>query len=255
MFNLVAFSFYDDKYGFEPLRSVNSAFAVAQRVHWLLGASFDAKRLQITRQPTILGLTYNLEDWALEIKGDRKKELINELQSILRSGALEPGHAGKINGKLMFGASQLWGKVGRAFFRVISLRQYARVAVNDQFALDPPLTGALNQWIKLVQAGPPRTIDFVAQKRADAVLFTDGFSPDPRENDIRPDRVGAVLFDRRALKPVQFTAVVPTGVKQRWLERRTQIIPVEMLAPILALETFSQKLFRADLFFHRLGSR
>ena len=248
LFNLVAFSFYDDKYGFEPLCSVNSAFLVAQKVHWMLGASFDAKKLQIARQPTILGVTYNLEDWVLEIKGDRKRDLTEEIQSILKAGALDPGHAGKLKGKLMFGASQLWGKIGRAFFRVISERQYARVATDDRFALDPPLVAALNQWLKLVQEGPPRTIDVVAHKRADSVLFTDGFSPDPREQDTTPDRIGAVLFDRRALKPVQLTAVVPERVKRRWLKRQTQIIPVEMVAPIVALETFEDQLFRADLF-------
>ena len=36
LFNMVAFNFYDDKYGFEPLGSVNSPFQVAQKVHWLL---------------------------------------------------------------------------------------------------------------------------------------------------------------------------------------------------------------------------
>ena len=58
----------------------------------------------------------------------------------------------------------------------------------------------------------------------------------------------AVLFDRRLLSPLQFTAVVPEGLKRKWLDRRTQIIPVEMLAPILALETRRSRLFRADLF-------
>ena len=38
----------------------------------------------------------------------------------------------------MFGASQLWGKVGRAFLRSISERQYARFPLTDQFVLDRP---------------------------------------------------------------------------------------------------------------------
>lgn len=44
----------------------------------------------------------------------------------------------------MFGASQLWGKVGRAFLRPISERQYARVAESDRFELDPALVESLN---------------------------------------------------------------------------------------------------------------
>lgn len=80
------------------------------------------------------------------------------------------------------------------------------------------------------------------------MLFTDGFSPDPREALKLPDRIGAVLFDRRMMKPVQFTAAVPTELKQKWLVRKTQIIPVEMLAPIVALETFADRLRGTDLF-------
>ena len=78
LFNLVAFNFYDDKYGFEPLGSVESAFHVAQRIHWLLGAAFDPKKLQLTDKPVILGVTYNLSDWVLEIKANRREELIDE---------------------------------------------------------------------------------------------------------------------------------------------------------------------------------
>lgn len=76
LFKLVAFNFYDDKYGFEPVESAPSAFRVAQSVHWMLGAAFDQKKLQITSQLVILGVTYNLEDWVLEIKADRREDLV-----------------------------------------------------------------------------------------------------------------------------------------------------------------------------------
>ena len=112
LFGLVAFSFYDDKYGFEPLSTVQSAHEVAQQVHWWLGAHFDQKKLQLARDPTILGVTYNLIEMTLEIKESRKKDLLEEMDSILESKLLDPGTAGKLKGKLMFGASQLWGKVG-----------------------------------------------------------------------------------------------------------------------------------------------
>ena len=148
----------------------------------------------------------------------------------------------------MFGASQLWGKVGRAFLRPVSERQYARVAASDRFELDPALVESLNQWRLLIEAGPPRSIDFCANKRADVLIFTDGFSADPRDTIVLPDRIGGVIFDRRLMQPRQFTEVVPEEIKSRWLSRKTQIIPVEMVATIVALETFSLRLFRADLF-------
>ena len=74
LFGLVAFSFYDDKYGFEPASTVASAHLVAQSVHWWLGAHYDQKKLQLSRSPTILGVTYDLEQMVLLIK-ERKSEL------------------------------------------------------------------------------------------------------------------------------------------------------------------------------------
>ena len=246
-FGLVAFSFYDDKYGFEPKKTVQSAHRVAQAVHWWLGARYDQKKLQLSLAPTILGVTFNLERMLLEIKEDRKKDLIEEIDALLEANLLDPGTAGKLKGKLMFGASQLWGKLGRAFLRVISERQYSRFPVGDGFTLDRPLREALLKWKFLIREGPPRPIEMKVDKTADVVIFTDGFTPDPRSNDTLPDRIGAVLFDRRLACPRQFTSVVAQSVKKRWLQRKTQIVPVEMVAPIVAVQTFNVRLRNCDL--------
>ena len=247
LFKLVAFSFYDDKYGFEPMSTVQSAHAVAQAVHWWLGARYDAKKLQLSRDPTILGVTYNLESLVLEIKESRRRDLLEEIDGFLASGLLDPGSAGKLKGKLMFGASQLWGKVGRAFLRPISERQYARFPEKEGFRLNAALERSLKHWRKLIESGPPRPIEFKSEKVSDVVIFTDGFTPDPRFDDVRPSRIGAVLFDRKTIAPVQFSEVVPKWVQQKWLPRKTQIVPVEMLAPIIALETFRDRLYGADI--------
>ena len=247
LFGLVAFSFYDDKYGFEPTGSVESAHLVAQCVHWWLGAQFDAKKLQLCRAPVILGVTYNLVDSVLEIKSDRRKDLIDEIDSILSTKILDPGSAGKLKGKLMFGASQLWGKVGRAFLRVISERQYMRFPTSDGFVLDEALSIALLHWKNLISDGPPRPIEVRRVKRSDVVVFTDGFTPDPRDEVRLPDRVGAVLFDPRLAAPLQFSEMIPKDVQRKWSPRKTQIVPVEMVAPILALETFQERLVGADV--------
>ena len=248
LFGLVAFSFYDDKYGFEPSSTAASARHVAECVHTWLGARFDQKKLQLSSSPTILGVTYNLLDMQLEIKADRRLDLTTEIESVLSSGLLDPGSAGKLKGKLMFGASQLWGKVGRAFLRPISERQYARFPLGSEFKVDEALRRSLMQWKFLVNEGPPRPIDRVSEKLVDAVIFTDGFfTPDPRSQDKDPDRVGGVLFDRRCSCPCQFTAVVPDSIKSKWLKRATQIVPVEMIATILALETFQDRVRGADI--------
>ena len=197
--------------------------------------------------PTVLGVTYNLTDMVLEIKESRKKELVEELDSIVKTKMLDPGSAGKLKGKLMFGASQLWGKVGRAFLRPFSERQYAKFPVNDQFSLDEALLVSIQHWKFLIESGPPRPIDFKRSKVSDLVIFTDGFTPDPRKKEDLPDRVGAVAFDHRMSAPLQFSEIVPKSVQKRWLARKTQIVPVEMIAPILALQTFRDRAIGADV--------
>ena len=117
LFWVAAFNFYDDKYGFELETTCSSAFECSQKVHGWLGAKFDAKKLQLCFDPTILGITYDLVGMQLQIKASRKEELLDEIESILRSGLLPPGQAGKLRGKLMFGSSQLWESFSSLFVR------------------------------------------------------------------------------------------------------------------------------------------
>ena len=53
LFEMVAFNFYDDKYGSEPEETVELAKLVAEQVHFYLGAQFDQKKLQLAHDPTI----------------------------------------------------------------------------------------------------------------------------------------------------------------------------------------------------------
>ena len=131
LFLVTAFNFYDDKYGFELEKTCSSAFDCAQKVHWWLGAKFDVKKLQLCFDPTILGITYDLKAMQLKIKESRKEELSDEIASILATKLLPPGQAGKLRGKLMFGSSQLWGKIGRAFLRSLLERQYTKFPRSD----------------------------------------------------------------------------------------------------------------------------
>ena len=114
LFGLVSFCYYDDKYGFELQTTARSAAEVARAVHTMLGAQFDLKKLQQGQALEILGVAYDLWGMLLQIKDKRKRELVYEIESILTDDHLDPGHAGKLKGKLMFAASQLWGKTGRA---------------------------------------------------------------------------------------------------------------------------------------------
>ena len=56
IFSIISFNFYDDKYGFETCTTAPSARKVAEEGHFLLGAQFDGKKLQLSSSPAILGV-------------------------------------------------------------------------------------------------------------------------------------------------------------------------------------------------------
>ena len=80
--------------------------------------------------------------------------------------------------------------------------------------MDEALTRALTQWRKLIESGPPPQIAFRAEKKSDAVIFTDGFTPDARFREKGADRVGAVTFDLRQ-------DATPSEIRDRWLVRKS----------------------------------
>ena len=237
LFWVAAFNFYDDKYGFELETTCSSSFECAQKVHEWLGAKFDAKKLQLCSDPTILGITYDLKAMQLLIKASRKEELLDEIDAILKSGLLPPGQAGKLRGKLMFGSSQLWGKIGRAFLRSLSERQYSKFPRSD---VNKAISLSLEKWKELISSGPPRPIDMSGRVKADFVLFTDGSYPDRKSNLSKP-WIGGVLF-RRGSRPLQFGCSVDENLIKTWIPRKSQIVMVELFAVVVAPATFGDLL-------------
>ena len=73
--------------------------------------------------------------------------------------------------------------------------------------INPAIVRSLIYWKKLIHFGPPREISLRAEKSSDVVIFTDGFTPDQRKDEAGPDRIGAVMFDRRAVAPKQISEV------------------------------------------------
>ena len=211
----------------------------SQLVHWWLGARFDQQKLQLCSDATILGVTYDLEQHLIKIKKSRKKELFDEISLILEHEELSPGQAGKLRGKLMFGASQLWGKVERAFLRALSDRQYSRRTTDT--SLTPALLYSLYKWRALVMHGPPRPIPGSGSRKSDVVIFTDGSAPSSSPKDPATEMIGGVMFTRED-SPKQFSSDVPKPIVQRWFPRKTQICMIELLAAVVAVQTFREEI-------------
>ena len=64
----IASTFFVDKFGFEKVKTAKSVLKCAEMVRTWLGAQFEQKKNLLPSTPGVLGVTYNLEKIALEIR-------------------------------------------------------------------------------------------------------------------------------------------------------------------------------------------
>ena len=120
-------SFYcDDKFGIESCQTIETADRCVANLHKIGGCDYADKKRYVGTNPTILGVTYDLVKMLLEVKEDRKEELIGIMREMMRADRMTPGEAAKLKGKLGFAGSHFWGKIGRCFFRSLSERDSTR---------------------------------------------------------------------------------------------------------------------------------
>ena len=240
LFKVPAAFFYDDKFGFEPKQTIGTAMKAVRWLHSRLGADFAEKKVQLKDRPVILGIEYDLPNRLLQVTEDRREELKSELRHHLSQKSLTSGQAAKLKGKLLYAATQLWGKIGRAYLRPLSERQYSK---KPRTKLDKALELALKAWIRLLDSAPRRTLRPNMNTDTDYVLFTDGFFPDWRKAETGKPQVGGVLFETKGREsPKYFTQKLEQSRMDTWITRKNQIAMVELFAPVLALETFKGQL-------------
>jgi len=281
IFHIPTDHYYDDRWGIEPMASVPSAFSTTEAVFKLLGILVQSEKAQgpetvevplpeggtkvvetVSKDhpwqlPDLLGVTFDLENLLVKIKDSRKEEIKEELDTILEKKSLHPGHASKLRGKLFFLTSTLFGRIGRAFMKPLSERQYMHGGMYTKgakfkdylklqdapgtFALTPVLEEALISWRSIVDTGKPRPIHDRRLGPADAVFFSDGAGPTDEEPDV-PPKVGAVLFAWWREAPMAFGVEIDQDLMDKWIPRKNQIIMIELLAVVLVLKKFGNEL-------------
>ena len=238
-FRCLSSFYYDDKFAFEPVGTCASSFLAAVLVHQWVGAVFNSSKLAFGDVLRVLGVQYDLPRSVICVTDDRRTKLLDSIRGIFASGKFGSGLAGKLRGQLGFAASQFWGKVGRAYFRSLSERQYDKSGRSD---VTLAIELSLRSWTKILCTGRPRPIVGAINRCADVVIFTDGFFPNPRRGESGIARVGGVIFDRERSKPMWFTKPITDELMAGWIPRETQISMVEMFAPVLAVAAYGQQL-------------
>ena len=174
----------------------------------------------------------------MQVDPERRDQLLLTFGAIFKEGVLSPSDAGKLKGKLLFAASQLWGKTGRAFLLALSERQYAPSHVRN---LNPAIRLALEAWEALLLTTRPRPIRGPDLCRPTAVLFTDGCFPLVDRGESGVPGVGGICF-QLANRPTFVSAVVGQDLLDEWIPRQTQIVMIELLAAVAALRAFADSI-------------
>ena len=247
LFLLLCLNFYDDHFGFCKNSLAEAECDLVKTIFHLLGVTVNEK-FQWGNRLNLLGITYSFSEEKLLVLRERKEALIQEILDILSSGSLAPGEAAKLRGKLGFVSGHLSGRHGRSCLLALSERQYAR---DGSSTVTLPIRRALRLWLTLLDSSHVSRPLFGEQNYnpADFLVFSDGYCPDPRpgvESSPKATRVGWVCF--QVPGPAQEEEVtyssytVPEHVISEWSSRRTQIMMVEMLGAVMAVEQMSEKM-------------
>ena len=273
LFKIPTDFYYDDRWAIEPTATIASSYETTEEVMFMLGIraqndkaqgppsvkvqdengdvqSIETKsKTRPWKDPELLGVMFDLDRREVHIKPGRKEDLEYEINSILNSRSLSPGHAAKIRGKLFFLTGSLFGRIGRAFMRALSERQYEvrgprKLEARDQipYEINGAIEDALKSWLMIIDRGKPRPIRERRLGPADAVFFTDGRAPEPDDPPGTGSRIGGVLFAPWRENPVAFGIDVPEHVIGRWIPRKNQIALIELLAPVLLIHHFGSEL-------------
>ncbi len=272
LFRIPTDHYYDDRWAFEPMATIQSSFTTTTEVFKLLGIRVQDDKAQGPatveveqedgstktveteskdnpwKDPDLLGVRFDLAKFEVKVKPGRKAEIEEEIRAILLSGRLAPGHASKLKGRLFFLTCSLFGRIGRSLMRLLSERQYEygsrpkkrhrdEPKIGKAHALNPALRETLRNWLSILDRGRPRPIGQRRDGPADAVLFTDGAGPTSEEPNTIP-KVGGVMFAWWRGEPAAFEKVVPWDYITTWLPRENQIALIELFGACLAIAHF-----------------
>ena len=237
LFHMLVDHFFDDFFVVEPEATIQSAMACLRETFTLLGLDPE-KSQRFSELCSILGVVFCTQTLQRLItvcaKESRITFLKESIQKILCGRSLSPHQAASLVGKFQFLCSTLFGKVGRCCTGALRRRQYATYPTN---VLTQELAQALELMLRFVVESPSRELRICHENPV--LLYTDA-SDVPGRN---PQRVvGAYLFDPLGNFQAYTAWAVPDSVVSRWLQRKSFMGQLELLAAPLAFNTWSNRL-------------
>ena len=162
------------------------------------------------------------------------------MDRVLSAGRLSPALAGSLVGKFQFLCSTLFGRVGRCCTGPLRRRQYASYPVET---LTAELILALRQMKCFLSTSPSRELK--VHHINPILLYTDASDVPERV----PQRIlGAFLHDPIDEYSRHTAWPVPEALVEKWLQRKSFMGQLELLAAPVAFETWRTRLQNRSVF-------
>ena len=245
-FRLLAVNYFDDRFGVCQQELAAKECQLVEEVCKMLGVATNDKTMS---GPIInlLSITLNFSTGRIYILEERRTRLIEEITGIMKENTMTPGMASKLNGKLLFVSSHFSGRRGRSYSALLADRQYSSGAGK---APVPGLLRALAAWMEILTTSPQRRslYDPFDGSPSDYLIFTEGSHPDrfDPEPESSPPRIRWVSFKREGKSTrveVVFSSMVVTAQHMmEWEARATQIVMIELLGALAAMDHLALRL-------------
>ena len=161
LLGLVIGIYVDDVFIIETAGAIHSAYHSFKAVCAILGFQLGTSKQQDpSKTPTLLGAEIAITRKRITARSPerKRKDLANELKQCLPDGHLTPAQAAKLRGRLGFGQSLIFGRLGRALMSAFAQRQYSKT-VGRHRPLNDELIQANNWRLEaLIHAQPRRAL-------------------------------------------------------------------------------------------------
>ena len=233
--------FFDDFFVVEPENTIQSAMACLKESFNLFGFQLDPEKSQPPSELcSILGVVFCAQTLrqqrviAVCAKEARMAFLEEAIQKNFQTRRLSPHQAASMVGKFQFLCSTLFGKVGRCCTGALRRRQNASYPTE---VITQELEQALELMSKFIFGSPSRELRI--HHVNPVLLYTDASDVPGRT----PQRaVGAYIFDPLDEFQAYTAWAVPISVVARWLQRKSFMGQLELLAAPLAFQTWATRL-------------
>ena len=247
LFQLLIDHFFDDFFLIEEENLAETAVWCLREFFGLMGFKLDPSKSQPPAQiAAVLGVHFCVQGllsqrfFLVQAKPSRVLNLTKTIDHILKKDTLSSAEAASLIGKFGFLCSTLFGKVGRCCTAALRQRQYSSYPDNS---LSEEIRASLRLMRCFLQLAPDRRV-WVESAERPLLLYTDA-------SDV-PDRVpqralGACLIDPSSQLFTYTSCEVPQTVVDTWLPKKSHMGQLELLAAVLALDTWQRRLAEASV--------